>query len=191
MPWKVDFDSWEKGILKTSCRLKISPFELQRTIELDGGEVRLSYQLRNLSAHPESFLWAFHPLLRLQPGDQLALPHSTRALLNDTAWAGAIDSAIPEKHCVKKFAASVTEGMAGIHNRVTRDRLDFIWDATENHTLGLWLTRGGWHGHHHFAIEPTNGDADALAHAAGRNKCGTVPASDSVAWQIRLRVGTA
>jgi hypothetical protein len=54
----------------------------------------------------------------------------------------------------------------------------------------LWLTRGGWHGHHHFAIEPANGDNDTLALAAGQNRCGLVPASDSVSWQIRLRIGS-
>jgi hypothetical protein len=97
---------------------------------------------------------------------------------------------IPENNSAKVFAQPVIEGLAGIRNRLTGDRLEFIWNPAENDTLGLWLTRGGWHGHHHFAIEPANGDNDTLALAAGRNRCGIVPAADSVSWQIRLRVGS-
>src|SRR5882672_4545281 len=38
-PWKVDSAAWENGILKTSVRLKISPFEFERTIELVENEI--------------------------------------------------------------------------------------------------------------------------------------------------------
>ncbi|MEI9960441.1 MAG: hypothetical protein WDM76_04700 [Limisphaerales bacterium] len=104
-PWKVDAQAWENGILKTSLKLKISPFEFERTIELVENEIQISYQLNNHGATDESFLWAIHPLLRLQPGDQLELPASTRALLNGATWIDAMTSAIPEKNCAKIFAA--------------------------------------------------------------------------------------
>ena len=85
-PWKVDFDALENGILKTSVRLNISPFDFERTIELRGNEIQINYQLNNYSAAERQFLWAIHPLLRLQAGDQLELPASTRALLNGAEW---------------------------------------------------------------------------------------------------------
>jgi galactose mutarotase-like enzyme len=188
-PWRVDRRALENGVLKTSVRLKISPLELERAIELNGCEIRLDYQLLNLGARDESFLWALHPLLQLQAGDRLELPGSTRALLNGAGWVDSVDSAIPEKNSAKIFARPVREGRAGIFNFVTGDRLEFIWDAAENDTLGLWLTRGGWHGHHHFAIEPTNAAADALT-AAVQKRCGKVAASASVKWQLRLRVSS-
>jgi galactose mutarotase-like enzyme len=189
-PWEVDSAAWANGMLKTSVRLKISPFEFERTVGLHEDEIHLSYRLNNLGAQAESFLWAFHPLLSSQPGDQLELPASTRALLNGAGWVDAAPLTIPENNSAKVFAQPVVEGLAGIRNRLTGDRLEFVWNPAENDTLGLWLTRGGWHGHHHFAIEPANGDNDTLALAAGRNRCGIVPASDSVSWQIRLRVGS-
>jgi hypothetical protein len=80
--------------------------------------------------------------------------------------------------------------LAAIKNQYAGDRLQFEWSPMENDTLGLWLTRGGWHGHHHFAIEPTNASADTLDLAAEQNHRGVVPASDAVTWQIRLRVGS-
>ena len=45
VPWKVDERAWENGILKTRILLKISPFEFERTIELQENEIRLGYQL--------------------------------------------------------------------------------------------------------------------------------------------------
>jgi len=189
VPWKVDKRAWENGILKTRIPLEISPFELERTIELQENEIRLEYQLNNRSEVDEPYLWAMHPLLRLQTGDRLKLPVSTRALLNGEAWIDAIDSAAPEAYCAKVFATPVSEGIAAIHNPDTGDRLEFAWNPLENNSLGLWLTRGGWYGHHHFSIEPTNSDADALSLAAGRNRCGIVAAYGSVNWRLCLRIG--
>jgi hypothetical protein len=189
LPWQVDGEAWENGILKTSTRLKISPFALERTIELHGNEVHIGYTLNNLSATVENFVWAIHPLLRLETGDQLELPDSTRKLLNGEAWINAVASAIPERNCAKVFARPVSEGWAAIKNEAQGDRLEFAWDSAENNTLGLWLTRGGWHGHHHFAMEPTNAGDDSLAVAAVRKHCGAVAGNGSVTWQLCLRVG--
>ncbi|HZQ46800.1 MAG TPA: hypothetical protein VFC07_07315, partial [Verrucomicrobiae bacterium] len=169
MAWKVDAEAWKSGVLKTSVKMKISPFEFQRTIELSENDVCISYKLTNCNAQDERFLWAIHPLLKLLPGDQLEMPASTRALLPGAAWIDAVDSATPNGNCAKVIASPVREGLIAIGNQVTGDRLEFLWNPKENGALGLWLTRGGWHGHHHFALEPTNADADSLALAAERN----------------------
>ena len=34
LPWTVDARAWENGMLRTTVRLKISPFDFERTIEL-------------------------------------------------------------------------------------------------------------------------------------------------------------
>ena len=190
VPWTVDPEALENGILKTSVRLEISPFSFERAIELRGNEIQINYQLNNYGEVERQFLWAIHPLLRLQAGDQLELPATTRAILNGATWVDAVASAIPEKTSAKVFARPVSEGLAAISNPATGERLEFEWSPAENDTLGLWLTRGGWHGHHHFAIEPTNADHDALALAAEQGHCGTVPAGDFTTWQICLRLGS-
>jgi len=101
----------------------------------------------------------------------------------------AIDSATPSGGCAKLVAGPVSEGRVGVRNDLTGERFDFEWEASENNGLGLWLTRGGWHGHHHIAIEPTNAGADALTSAISRNWCGVVEGNSIVTWQIRLRIG--
>jgi galactose mutarotase-like enzyme len=187
-PWIVDADAWDNGVLQTNVRLEISPFDFERTVELQENEIRFSYQLRNRSGNEERFSWAMHPLLRLQSGDQLELPVSTRALLNGASWVEDLMAARPAGDCVKVFATAITEGFAAIHNPATEERLEFVWSPAENNTLGVWLTRGGWHGHEHFALEPTNSDADTLTVAAQRERCGLVAAGDTVTWQVCLRI---
>jgi hypothetical protein len=189
-PWRVDTAAWEGGMLKTAVRLRLSPFDIERTVELRENEIRLGYRLGNRGVAEEHYLWAMHPLLRLRTGDRLELPASTRALLNGAAWINDLDSAPPDGDCAKLFAAPISEGFAAIHNQNTGDRLEFEWSPAENNTLGVWLTRGGWHGHEHFALEPMNGDADALSLAAERKRCRVVAASGSATWQVCLRVGS-
>ncbi|HEY1490743.1 MAG TPA: hypothetical protein VGF90_06860 [Verrucomicrobiae bacterium] len=186
--WSVEVSGLKNGILETRANLRISPFELKRTIELTGGKIQINYELNNRSSSEEKFLWALHPLLRLQAGDELELPASTRALFNGAEWVDAIASAVPDKNSAKIFATPVTEGFAAIHNSKTGDRLEFEWNPDENKVLGLWLTRGGWHGHHHFALEPMNADCDSLVVAAEQKCSGMVAAFGSATWQISLRV---
>lgn len=188
-PWQVDDDAWQNGVLRASIKLKTSPFAFQRTVELHGNEVRFSYQLSNLNAADEPFIWAIHPLLRLASDDELDLPDSTRQLLNGEAWVDAVASAVPDKNCAKVFASPVSEGWVAVKNESQNDRLEFNWDPAENDALGLWLSRGGWHGYHHFAIEPTNANDDSLVVAAGRKHCGSVAGHSSVDWQLSLKIG--
>jgi galactose mutarotase-like enzyme len=188
-PWVVDQPAWTRGILKTSIRLNPSPFEFERTLRLREDHLELNYKLFNLAAGEEQFIWAIHPLLRLMEGDELELPESSRALFNGEVWIDSVASAIPQKKCCKAFGHPVREGTAAIKNKIQRDRLQFMWDPAANNTLGLWITRGGWHGHHHLAIEPTNADHDSLAIAAGLQRCGVVAARGSTRWRLSVRAG--
>ena len=189
VPWQLDASARDHGLIRTTIRLPHSPFEFERTIELNEQEVRLDYTLRNLGHRPKKFLWAMHPLLRLRAGDRLELPASTRALVNGEAWVDDIMGTAPANACAKIFATPLSDGFAAINNATTGDRLEFSWSPAENNTLGIWLTRGGWHGHDHFALEPTNANTDVLTLAAARDHCGMVAALGSVNWQVCLRIG--
>jgi len=186
---KLDLRAWEHGLIRTSVSLNVSPFDFERMIELCNNQVRLAYHLKNRAASEELYLWAMHPLLQLQSGDELDLPSSTRALLNGAAWVDSLTSSQRDGECHKVFASRVREGWAAIKNAKTGDRLRFDWDPAQNDTLGLWLNRGGWHGHHHFALEPSNGEPDALAAAAVAKRCGVLAPDGSVTWQVSIRVG--
>lgn len=51
-------------------------------------------------------------------------------------------------------------GTAALWNARTGDRLDVRWDSSSAPYLGLWLTRGGYRGWHHVALEPTTAPHD-------------------------------
>jgi hypothetical protein len=187
--WDIDAEAWQAGELTTAIRLPISPFVFRRTIALFDREIQLHYTLTNTSDASEEFLWAMHPLLAIEDGDSLELSAEVRNLLAAETWIEGLDFGDRNPACAKTFAARLTAGMGGVLNSRTGDRLAFHWDTAENDTLGLWLSRGGWNGQHHLALEPTNGMPDALDIAAGQHCCGLIPARGAKSWHVRMVVG--
>lgn len=189
MPWEVDEKAWAQCQLRTHIRLRLSPFEFTRTVELRRNVVHLNYELKNLSHSEEHYLWAMHPLLRIESGDRVELPESVSNSMNQKNWHEPLFFAAPDNGSLKTFARPIREGRAAVKDSTGRNRLEFIWDAAENNTLGLWLTRGGWHGHHHFAVEPANAADDSLATAVARGEGGHVPGLGTITWSVQMRVG--
>jgi galactose mutarotase-like enzyme len=187
-PWELDTAACDRGVLQTSIRLAVSPFHFTRRIELRGNTFHLSYALANLDPQPQEFLWAMHPLLRIHPGDQLELTPETRQQLASENWLDTLDLASRTPACAKVFAGPLREGRAAVFNPGSGDRLTYEWDTTICNTLGLWLTRGGWNGYHHLALEPCNGAPDSLAVAAAGKHCGIIPGSSQQQWTVKMRV---
>jgi galactose mutarotase-like enzyme len=188
-PWDLDSGAWERGVLKTSVRLPILSLHLTRTLTLSGRSLKAEYVLQNPTSLTQEFLWAAHPLLELHEGDRLELTDETRLLLNGDSCLESLQFKDGAPACAKLYAGPLRVGRAGVFNPRTGDRLTFEWDTAECDTLGVWLTRGGWHGHHHLALEPTNGSADSLALAAtGQKRCGVVPPHGQKTWGIQLHI---
>jgi len=189
VPWKIDLEAFGRGVLKTSVKLAVSPFHFERSIALHGNEIRLDYQLENLSNEPEEFLWAMHPLLPVNDHIQLDLTEETENLLAGEQWIDGLKFNTDKPSCVKTYAVPLREGRGSVMNIAARDRLQFEWDTDRNNTLGLWLTRGGWNGYHHVALEPANGAADALTDAVKAGQGGLLAPQEKRSWQVKLRVG--
>ncbi|MFO1499645.1 MAG: hypothetical protein U1G07_14840 [Verrucomicrobiota bacterium] len=189
VPWELDEADWTHGCLTTRVCLPVSPFAFERRIRLRNNEVQFDYRLSNTGKRAEPFLWAMHPLLRLEASDHLILPADIRKGLPGPEWAGPILAAVSPGSCAKLFLAASCLGTAAVRNPATGDSLQFAWAPSQNGSLGIWLTRGGWHGHEHFAIEPTNGQPDALAEAIVRKQCGLVEPGSPVSWHVTLTVG--
>jgi hypothetical protein len=189
VPWHVEQAAWERGELTTSARLPISPLLFQRSIALGEQEIRLSYSIANTGDSVARFLWAMHPLLTIERGDRLQLPPEVREQLAAETWIDSLDFAGRKPACAKVFARPRGLVTAGVCNSTTGDRLAFTWDTEENDTLGLWVTRGGWNGIHHLALEPANGMPDSLADAAQHHQCGIIPVNGRKSWTVRIAVG--
>lgn len=206
--WALDEDALADGVIRTSVRLPRSPFIFERSVALDGNTVHLDYRLTNTGSEPEFWLWALHPLLSFSPDDRLELPPEVRHIrvysarqpvfrpgtilawpspapginLHELRLAG--DDAF-----LKSFANPLHQGWARISNSRTDDSLTFRWDILANPCLGIWLTRGGFNGWHHPAIEPTNAATDCLADAARENVLPTLAPGATRAWYVELVVG--
>lgn len=189
MAWQLDESAWKQSVIKTSVRLPISPFEFTRSIEIKDDTLHVSYHLLNLSEEPQEFLWAMHPLLALQPGDRLVLSRDIRQRLGKQPWLDSLNFEGEASLCAKVFAGSLEQGRAEFFNSISEESLIFNWDAADCNTLGIWLTRGGWNGHHHVALEPTNGAHDSLLVAAGKpNHCGVLDSFGKREWKIQIQV---
>src|ERR1035437_308789 len=190
LAWNLDAGAWECGVLKTSVRLPVSSFHFTRTLQLRGNSLTVEYVLENPAPVAQEFLWAAHPLLALHEGDRLDLTDETRLLLDGNSWLESLAFKEDSPACAKLYAGPLRQGRAGVFNSRTGDRLTFEWDTAECNTLGLWLTRGGWHGHHHLALEPANGAPDSLAVAAPEGKrCGIIPPNSQKTWRIVSLLG--
>jgi hypothetical protein len=209
-PWSLDPGALERQELSATVPLTVSPLVFRRAIRADetGGFV-FDYQLTNIGAEAEPFLWSLHPLFAIAAGDRLELPAEVDRLrlnggLGDRPIAFGDSWAYPEpfagvrldrlevpgmpKGCVKAFAGPLGEGRAALVNDATGDRLELRWNPQETPMLGLWLNRGHV-GFHHVALEPTNGAPDSLADAVDRwNQFGTVAAGATVRWSIAWQV---
>ena len=208
VPWTIDRNASEQGRIKTRVATPVSPFVFERTIRLEERKVRLDYGIRSVSSEPETFLWAFHPLLEIVEGDRIELPADVRSVLVESVsglpdmphgrvrpWPdpipgvelGQMDFGSYGPACAKLFVGSPGEGRAAIVNSRTRESLTLEFDARQNPALGIWLTRGGWHGYEHVALEPTNLASDSLAEAPPRATAASIlPPGTESAWTIRL-----
>jgi hypothetical protein len=190
-PWTMDQKAFHEGVLKAAVTLTVSPLHFERSITLHGNEIQLDYRLENVGDEPEEFLWAMHSLVPIYPGDALELTAETRELLANPPWIDSLEFGNAQPACAKTYAGPLREGRAAIKNQRSGDRMTFLWDTRLNPTLGVWLTRGGWNGHHHLALEPSNGWPDALADACARNQRGLVPPRACLEWQVTIQIEPA
>ena len=184
-PWKLDEAAFTEGRINTTIRLPRSPLIFSRELSLVGSALRMNYTLTNAGSRPEAWLWAWHPLLSIESGDRLELPDEVDSLFIETAkhpdarrgeiwnWPSHGDRVRldcleldGDSSYLKAFAGPVQSGIARLFNEQNHTRLQLRWDAATLPYLGIWLTRGGYNGWHHLALEPTNLQADALADAA-------------------------
>lgn len=67
----------------------------------------------------------------------------------------------------------------------TNCALTIRWDVAANPSLGLWLTRGGYEGWHHLAIEPSNGSPDSLETAVNDwRQSGKLEPGERRTWSV-------
>ena len=207
VPWEVDRLAMTQSRIVTRTELSISPFWIERTISLEERTFTFDYALRNLDLAPQEFMWAFHPLMTISEGDQLQLLGDVRqvrveAVINVPlggrgdlyAWPQPIEEVALDqldlggrKAAVKLFTEPHAASGAIIQNERTGDTLRLEFDSRQVDTLGIWLTRGGWNGYHHLALEPGIGAPDSLEVAVNSwRRFGLLMPNETLRWRFHL-----
>jgi galactose mutarotase-like enzyme len=208
VPWKLDEQAWERGIISTTVTCRQSPFELNRQLSLRGNQVHLNYLLRNKGEQPEAYLWAFHPMMRVNSDDRLELPEEVRILQvegargvpenapeSDWSWPSPFagfeldrfELGANESASVKGFTGKLKESAARIASQANGEYFEISWEAEPNPFLGVWINRGAYQGFQYVAaLEPTNGQTDFLSkHHMPR----LLSAGAQCSWSITITLG--
>jgi len=68
IPWKYNI---EHNHIAFSCDGHQFPYHFEKHIELNDNVISIFYRVQNLSENDFYYLWSAHPLLQVEPGDQL------------------------------------------------------------------------------------------------------------------------
>jgi hypothetical protein len=177
----------KQGIIHTTLELPRSPLRFSRRLHLEGNNVIARYLLENMRSHEEAYIWAMHPLFSIEAGDRLDLPPEVRAQLPPGDWTETLSFG-PEGKALKAFARVQGPVSVGVSGSAPGRSISIAWDGRDHPVLGLWLTRGGWHGHHHLALEPTNSCYDALGQALQNGSPGLLPPKGTRKWSVGINL---
>jgi galactose mutarotase-like enzyme len=208
VPWTLDEEAWEEGIVSTTVTCRQSPLELNRQVSIRGNQVQLDYLLHNKGDQPEAYLWAFHPMMRVNSDDRLELPEEVRILKvegvrgvpenapeSDWSWPSPFagfeldrfELGANEGASVKGFTGKLKECSARIASQANGEYFEISWEAEPNPFLGVWINRGAYRGFQHVAaLEPTNSQTDFLnKHHMPR----LLPAGAQCSWSMTITLG--
>lgn len=196
LPWelvekKIESD---KIIFKTVCKLKESPFLIERTLILKEGEARIKidYKITNISEEEWEYIWACHA--SISPGgeidsfDKIFLPQQAKVNVWSSennrlgergtwhSWPITQDKDGNEVDlsCIgsqelgyadKLFTNELKEGWIAAGDIKEKEFIAFSFPVDKIPYAGLWINQGGWRGYTQLGIEPTNTVGDTLSEA--------------------------
>ena len=209
-PWALDEARLADGRITTQLNMPISLLHIERTLSLDGDQVRFDYRLRNLSDEPQEYLWSLHPMMNIEPDDRILLPETCRQVRTESCFGDCPLGTCGDTwdwpqptadidfsrlnlggagRAVKLYTEPLTEGQAAIVNETTGERLSFLFDPSEVNTLGIWINRGGFGGFDHVALEPANAAPDSLAVAVQDwKRYGHLAPKETKRWTLILQL---
>ena len=187
-------------------------YSFSKKVHLEENRFVIDYLVENNEAEPLPYIWAAHPLLNIEEGDEIYLTDEIQKLILYWASDPAIGkkgdviewplmdsvndySKIPSKNfgkAIKCFSQKLKEPVwATLHKTKNRESFLISFDSNLISFLGLWICYGGWpenssNKHFTIAIEPTNACCDSLAMAIDNNACGILQPHQKNEWRMEF-----
>ncbi|MCE5188049.1 MAG: hypothetical protein LLF75_02530 [Eubacteriales bacterium] len=211
--WSLPWDSVaEGGSLTLSCRGVRLPYLLQKRLTFSRADtLSLAYRAQNCSPFPLRFIWAAHPLVRIDESSEVLLPPEVKEIFHTYdgprqpdafgrtgGWAeekaryGAIaDPAEP--HCGKFYVdGELRTGESAVYSNRTHQYVKFRVPTTQVPYLGVWVN---WDGYtvpqKNMALEPCTGAPDAIDVASRYGRISELPPNGTYEWSLEIELGTA
>lgn len=201
--------------LRTRWQGVALPYTFTRTVTLapNSSVIRANYEVVNNADQSINYVWSIHPLLSIEPGMVLDLPHSARFHV-----AGSIpqDLVSPEQTVQYPFAApglnfpTLPETSAGCAIKIWSDplpagegwavlsandgELKMRWDVTLLPQVAVWMNFGAWAAdggtpYYNLGLEPCIGAQDSLADAVTQyDLFATVSPRGSKTWWLEIEL---
>lgn len=215
IPWHVADSNgaqatlWSEGFSR--------PLRLEKTLEVNGDSMYLRYVVRNIGEDPTSFLYAWHPLFKVDPEDKVWLPDEVKALRIDysrfdrlgrksdaVGWPGTetgVDLSqvlAPEAQTADMlYTSRLQRGLCRLERKRSGESLELSFDVERLPYLGVWLCFGGWPGngyaHQQYAValEPTSSPWNTLEEAQRFGQAVILDPDAVYSFVIQLRVSTS
>ncbi|WP_263367387.1 aldose 1-epimerase family protein [Edaphobacter bradus] len=190
------------------------PLRFEKSVSVNGSQLRLAYSIQNVAETPQSFLYACHPLFAVAPGDEIFLPAEVDSLRLDYSRADRLgqpgdmvswpvtqqgirlDRAGGEHDGTAEmlYTRRLTEGRCRIYRAASRQSLEVHFDTQALPYLGIWLCYGGWpegereHLQYAVALEPTSSPHNTLARAQRDGSAIALEPQESFRFEITLGV---
>jgi hypothetical protein len=191
------------------------PYTFTRTITLvaNSSIVRTNYEVVNNAEQSMNCVWSIHPLLAIEPGMQLHLPHSARFHVGGSIPQDLVSS---EQNLQYPFAASelnlptLPETSVGCAIKIWSDplpaaegwaalcandgELNMRWDVALLPQVAAWMNFGAWAAdggspYYNLGLEPCIGAQDSLAEAVTQyHLFATLPPHEPKTWWLEIEL---
>jgi hypothetical protein len=172
--------------------------------------------LESVTDAPFHYLWAAHPLLKIEPGCRIVLPGDVTEVLVESSrnrrlgepgdswrWPRARFSYAAETDlrivgdgsrqiADKLFTPRLSQGACAMYYPESGESISFHFNPALVPYVGIWICEGGWptpeDGDFTAALEPCTSRADSLAEAMGRCECAVIHPGEWKRWELRIQL---
>ena len=203
--WSLPWQAEQTG--PTTVRFSrdgvISPFTIERTMELRPGEpfVRQHHAITNTGTAPLRFLWGIHPGLPIGPATRIQIP-AQRGVIQDSWPADRLGKTGSQYQWPKTelgrfeaeplgtwdlhYATDLKAGWLAVWDQEWGTGFGMSFPHDLFRCVWVWAVDGGWRGIRCLAVEPWTGYPSRLDEAITADRACELSAGQTLTAEIRL-----